>query len=80
MRRTASWQEHWQEQGSVINNRPYQAQLAASLVDTLGLQGAIYACQANAWDGVLECVLAFRSERRAGVGEPIGPKGRLLRR
>ena len=56
-----------QEQITIINNRPYQAQLAASLVDTLGLQGAIYACQANAWDGVLECVLAFRSERAQGI-------------
>jgi hypothetical protein len=56
MRPTASRQE----QGSVINNRPYQAELARSLVDTLGLDGAIYACQSNAWQGVLECVLAYR--------------------
>ncbi len=56
-----------QEQITIINNRPYQAQLAASLIDTLGLHGAIYACQANAWDGVLECVLAFRPERAQGI-------------
>jgi hypothetical protein len=56
-----------QEQITVINNRPYQAQLAASLVDTLGFRGAIYACQANAWDGVLECVMAFRPERAQGM-------------
>ncbi len=56
-----------QEQITVINNRPYQAQLAASLVDTLGLQGAIFACQANAWDGVLECVMAFRAERAQAI-------------
>jgi hypothetical protein len=57
MRPTASWQE----QGSVINNRPYQAELARSLIDTLGLDGAIYACRSNAWDGVLACVLAYRA-------------------
>ncbi len=56
MRPTASWQE----QGSVINNRPHQAELARSLIDTLGLDGAIYACQSNAWEGVLTCVLAYR--------------------
>jgi hypothetical protein len=45
----------------VINNRPYQAKLARSLIDTMGLDGAIYACQSNAWHGVLECVLAYRA-------------------
>ncbi len=56
MRPTASRQE----QGSVIANRPYQAELARSLIDTLGFDGAIYACQSNAWEGVLACVLAYR--------------------
>ena len=31
-----------------------QAKLAMALVDSLGLQGAISACRANGWDGVLE--------------------------
>jgi hypothetical protein len=31
-----------------------QAKLAMSLVDNLGLEGAIFACRANGWDGVLE--------------------------
>ncbi len=56
MRPTAGWQEP----GSVISNRPDQARLARSLIDTLGLDGAIYACRSNAWHGVLECVLAYR--------------------
>lgn len=43
-------------------NRPHQARLARSLVETLGIEGAIYACQANAWAGVLDCVLAQRGE------------------
>ena len=47
-----------QEPGTEINNRPYQAELARSLIETLGLDGAIYACQSNAWEGVLACVLA----------------------
>jgi len=31
-----------------------QAKLAMALVDSLGLEGAISACRANGWDGVLE--------------------------
>jgi hypothetical protein len=44
----------------MINNRPHQVELARSLIDTLGFDGAIYACQSNAWEGVLACVLADR--------------------
>lgn len=47
-----------QEEPIAENNRHHQEQLAASLLDTLGIEGAMYACQANAWSGVLECVLA----------------------
>ena len=54
MRRTVGAQA----QRNVIDNRPYQAELARSLIDTLGFDGAIYACQSNAWEGVLACVLA----------------------
>ena len=51
-----------QESTALIANRPYQAQLAASLIASLGLDGAVHACQANTWDGVLQCVLAYRSD------------------
>ncbi len=39
------------------DNRGYQEQLAHSLLDCLGHEGAIHACQANAWDGVLDFLL-----------------------
>lgn len=37
-----------------------QARLARSLVDALGLDGAISACRANGWDGVLACLRGLR--------------------
>ena len=40
--------------------RSHQEKLAFSLVQSLGIEGAVHACQANSWDGVLECVLSFR--------------------
>ncbi len=40
--------------------RSHQEKLAVSLVQSLGIEGAIHACQANSWDGVLEYVLSFR--------------------
>ena len=45
--------------------RSHQEKLALSLVQNLGIDGAIHACQANSWDGVLEYVLSFRGEIRA---------------
>lgn len=39
-----------------VDNRAYQRRLAASLVDCLGHDGAVRACQANSWDGVLACI------------------------
>lgn len=36
------------------SRRPEQVKLAMALVDSLGLEGAISACRANGWDGVLE--------------------------
>ena len=33
-----------------------QAKLAMALVDNLGLDGAIHACRANGWDGVLDVI------------------------
>lgn len=44
------------------DTRNNQEQLAASLIDCLGVDGAIYACQANAWDGVLRYVLPHRKD------------------
>lgn len=41
-----------------------QERLAASLVACLGLEGAMQACQANNWDGVLR-VLTTRVEGHA---------------
>ncbi len=47
--------------------RSHQEKLAVSLVQSLGIDGAIHACQANSWDGVLEYVLSFR-----GNAETLG--------
>ena len=48
------------------DNWSNQEQLAASLVDCLGVDGAIYACQANAWEGVLRFVLPHRKNAPSG--------------
>ena len=40
-----------------------QAKLANSLIDGLGREGAIHACRANGWDGVLDYLLGPDSER-----------------
>ena len=42
------------------DERSHQEKLAFSLVENLGIEGAIHACQANAWDGVLVYVRGFR--------------------
>ena len=34
-----------------------QRRLAEALIVSLGLEGAIHACRANCWDGVLACVM-----------------------
>jgi hypothetical protein len=44
------------------DNGYYQRRLAASLIASLGRSGAIHACQANAWDGVLRCILRLRDQ------------------
>ncbi len=43
----------------------HQEKLAFSLVENLGVEGAIHACQANCWDGVLVCVQSFRTKGEA---------------
>ncbi len=42
-----------------------QEKLAESLIASLGFEGAVNACQANAWDGVLEIVRAYRDAHEA---------------
>jgi hypothetical protein len=44
------------EQNIMQEMRLEQAKLAMALVDSLGLEGAIFACRANGWDGVLQCI------------------------
>lgn len=38
-------------------HRSPQAKLAETLVESLGIDGAIHACHANGWDGVLAVLL-----------------------
>ncbi len=39
--------------------RSHQETLAVSLIESLGFEGAIHACRANSWDGVLRYVISF---------------------
>ena len=39
--------------------RSHQETLAVSLIESLGFEGAIHACRANSWDGVLRYVMSF---------------------
>ncbi len=39
--------------------RSHQETLALSLVESLGFEGAIHACRANSWDGVLRYVMSL---------------------
>ncbi len=43
----------------------HQEKLAVSLIQSLGIEGAIHACQANSWDGVLKYVLSLRGHAGA---------------
>lgn len=52
-----------------------QARLAKSLVESLGLDGAISACRANGWDGVLACLL--RPEPITGTFRTTGARHRI---
>ena len=58
------------------DNRDYQQRLAASLVGTMGIEGAVETCLSNGWDGVLERVLCAtrKSDRwRSGSESTIMP-------
>ena len=48
--------------GTEVCERNYQQELAASLVSTIGIEGAVRACRSNGWDGVLEKVLRRANE------------------
>ncbi len=45
--------------------RSHQEKLAFSPVKNLGIDGAIHACQANSWDGVLVYVRGFGGDSLA---------------
>lgn len=45
----------------------HQKKLALSLIENLGYEGAVHACRANSWDGVLRCVLMVRGPESAGA-------------
>ena len=45
----------------------HQETLAVSLIESLGFEGAIHACRANSWDGVLRYVMSFH-----GAGHGAG--------
>ena len=44
---------------SESEERSHQEELAVSLIESLGFEGAIHACRANSWDGVLRYVMSF---------------------
>ncbi len=50
------------------SNQNYQRKLAISLISSLGVEGAVHACHANGWDGVLNWVISLgeTSEVRTG--------------
>ncbi len=39
--------------------RSHEEVLAVSLIESLGFEGAMHACRANSWDGVLRYVMSF---------------------
>ncbi len=46
-------------------DRREQVRLALALVDSLGLDGAVFACRANGWDGVLDLLVGYRRQDRS---------------
>ena len=62
-----------EENQSVIqNDRREQARLALALIDSLGMDGAIFACRANGWDGVLGLLIGgSREDRRSTAPVPV---------
>ncbi len=60
-------------------NRDYQQRLAASLIGTIGVEGALQTSLAHGWEGVLENVLRHtdRGDRPGGFAIPQRPVGQL---
>jgi hypothetical protein len=52
-----------------IDKRKRQEKFADSLIECLGVDGAIRACRANVWDGVLGLVLSAERCTREGAGD-----------
>ena len=53
-------------------DRTEQARLALALVDSLGVDGAIFACRANGWDGVLDMLVGGDpQDRRRTAPVPV---------
>ena len=46
-----------------FGNRSYQSQIASMLVQSLGRDGAIDACQQNNWTGILNTIV--KDERKS---------------
>ena len=45
------------ETQTMPGDRTEQVRLALTLIDSLGVAGAIFACRANGWDGVLNLLV-----------------------
>ena len=61
---------NFENQNVMQNDRREQARLALALVDSLGMDGAIFACRANGWDGVLDLLVGGGREDR-GQTAPV---------
>ncbi len=51
------------------SDRREQARLALALIDSLGIDGAVFACRANGWDGVLDLLVG--RPQRADPRRPV---------
>ncbi len=61
-----------ESQNIMQSDRTEQVRLALALVDSLGLDGAIFACRANGWDGVLDFLIGgCREDRRQAAAAPV---------
>lgn len=50
------------------DNRREQTKLAMALMDSMGWEGAVSACRANGWDGVLDVLLDTDSRNHPDSG------------
>lgn len=53
-----------ENQNVMQSDRREQVRLALALIDSLGVDGAIFACRANGWDGVLGLLIGGNREDR----------------